>query len=66
MPSPITTIDVVGVTGSAFGSGLRGLGARELSTGCLRVGSPSSVAPVRGPEQIAEEAAARSTDAGCG
>ena len=33
MPSPKTTIDVVGVTGSAFGSALRGVGARELSTG---------------------------------
>ena len=38
MASPITTIEVVGVTGSAFGSGFRGLGARELSTGACGCG----------------------------
>ena len=33
MASPSTTMDVVGVTCSAFGSGFFGGGARELSTG---------------------------------
>src|SRR6478609_2091957 len=41
MPSPRTTTDVVGVTGSAFGSALRGGGARELSTGAACSEGPS-------------------------
>src|SRR5512143_2087619 len=50
MASPRTTTDVVGVTGSAFGSGLRGGGARELSTGACGCSEGVSYDPPEPPK----------------